>query len=159
MKRLKDSSFGFMLCMMLALYVITDHSQGMDHHDMAQQSAGMFAEVTSSETGEEEVSALACPAAPYISRQLCGGYPSMHPHWRYRLIESATPNSGTYSWSGNNFTVQSGGTGNYITGIPTSAGSFTIYCTVTYACTSGTVTYNISLTDSTYSCESSEDDF
>lgn len=110
------------------------------------------------ETTEANTSTADCPDEPFIWQVLCGGYPSAHPHWRYKLEESATPNSGTYSWSGNYFTIHSGSTGTYITGAPTSAGYFTVYCTVTYPCTSGTITYNVSLTDNTANCDVPVDD-
>ncbi len=94
-----------------------------------------------------------CPPEPFIYEGTCGGYPSVHPHWRFGLIEDPFAGTGTYSWSGTNFTFDSSTSIGYVVGRPTSAGYFTIYCTVTYNCTpSGTITYNLSLTLHTNDC-------
>ncbi|MGK7388773.1 MAG: hypothetical protein ACNS60_00415 [Candidatus Cyclobacteriaceae bacterium M2_1C_046] len=102
------------------------------------------------------VQPIECLSEPSIYMGTCGGYPSVHPHWRFGLIEDS-PGSGTYSWSATNFTFDTSTTLEYVVGRPSSAGFFTIYCTVTYNCTpSGTVTYNLSLTMHTDDCSSIE---
>lgn len=95
-----------------------------------------------------------CPTQPTIYQGTCGGYPSVHPHWRFGLIEdSSVSGMGTYSWSATNFTFDTPTNNEYVVGRPTSAGYFTIYCTVIYNCTpSGTVTYNLSWTIHTDDC-------
>lgn len=96
-----------------------------------------------------------CPPAPSIYQGTCGGYPSVHPHWRFGLIEDPlAEGTGTYSWSGTNFTYDSPTNIDYVVGRPTASGYFTVYCTVVYNCSpSGTVTYNLSLTLHTNDCE------
>ncbi|MGK7390380.1 MAG: hypothetical protein ACNS60_08510 [Candidatus Cyclobacteriaceae bacterium M2_1C_046] len=102
------------------------------------------------------VQPIECPSEPSIYMGTCGGYPSVHPHWRFGLVED-NPGSGTYSWSATNFSFDTSTDLDYVVGRPTSAGYFTIYCTVTYNCTpSGTVTYNLSLTMHTDDCSSIE---
>ncbi|WP_192348379.1 T9SS type A sorting domain-containing protein [Algoriphagus sp. Y33] len=99
------------------------------------------------------VDCRACPSAPTIFEGTCGGYPSVHPHWRYGLLESVSSGSGTYSWSGTNFVFDTPTNQEWVTGRPTASGNFTITCTVTYNCTpSGSVTYNVSKTIHTSDC-------
>ncbi len=95
-----------------------------------------------------------CPPAPTIYQGTCGGYPSMHPHWRFGLIEdSSVSGQGSYSWSATNLTFDTPTNNEYVVGRPTSPGYFTIYCTVIYNCTpSGTVTHNLSWTIHTDDC-------
>ena len=88
--------------------------------------------------------------------QVCTGYPSVHPHWRFDILEQYQyDNTGSYYWSASGFTFDTNPYQSNIIGRPTSSGYFTLYCTVTYPCSTapgGIVTYNLSFSYYAGSC-------
>ncbi|MTI29657.1 trypsin-like peptidase domain-containing protein [Xanthovirga aplysinae] len=91
---------------------------------------------------------------PNISLTRCSPFSgNRNRRWRFALQESAdVAGSGTYSWSTTNFTI-SRDRGTSITGVPNSAGSFTLFCTATYSCPDGSdITHDVTFTYNTANC-------
>ena len=81
------------------------------------------------------------PLFRVIKKTTCGGYPSRHPHWRFRI--NNPEQNVSYTWGGNNITYNGSNTGSYVVGRPTASGYFTATVTANRnGCSNSSTTFS-----------------